>query len=71
MRSSKKVKDNGKCPFDVIDYEVADRYETGLYNYEFHPVFTLRPGSNEGYYLSLYKAVIRDNLTRKESTLQR
>ena len=50
----KKVKKSDKWPSSIIDYELEDRYETGLYNYEFNPVFTLQPGSNEGYYLSLY-----------------
>lgn len=50
----KKVKKSDKWPSSIIDYELKDRYETGLYNYEFNPVFTLQPGSNEGYYLSLY-----------------
>lgn len=50
----KKVKKSDKWPSSIIDYELEDHYETGLYNYEFNPVFTLQPGSNEGYYLSLY-----------------
>lgn len=37
----KKVKKSDKWPSSIIDYELEDRYETGLYNYE-------------GYYLSLY-----------------
>lgn len=46
----KKVKKSDKWPSNIIDYELEDRYETGLYNYEFtlNPVFTLQPGSNEG-----------------------
>lgn len=49
-----KVKESEKWPSSIIDYELEDRYETGLYDYEFRPVFTLQPGSNEGYYLNLY-----------------
>ena len=35
----KKVKKSDKWPSNIIDYELEDRYETGLYNYE----FTLNP----------------------------
>lgn len=49
-----KVKESEKWPSNLVDYEQADNYEAGLYDYEFRPVFTLQPGSNEGYYLNLY-----------------
>ena len=46
MEIIKKVKKSDKWPSSIIDYELEERYETGLYNYEFNPVFTLQPGSN-------------------------
>lgn len=49
-----KVKESEKWPSNLVDYEQADNYEAGLYDYEFRPIFTLQPGSNEGYYLNLY-----------------
>ena len=49
-----KVKESEKWPSNLVDYEQADNYEAGLYDYEFRPIFTLQSGSNEGYYLNLY-----------------
>lgn len=47
------VKESGKWPEpDVIDYALPHD-ETGLYDYNFNPHFTLVAGANEGYYLEL------------------
>ena len=38
-----KVKESEKWPSNHVDYEQADNYEAGLYDYEFRPIFTLLP----------------------------
>ena len=50
-----KVKESGNWPEDLIDY-ASPSYKTneeGICNYEFDPVFVLKAGGNEGYYLEL------------------
>ena len=45
------VKNAGKWP-DIIDYALPYD-EVYLYDYEFDPIFILKPGGSEGYYLDL------------------
>lgn len=60
-----KVKESGKWPDDLIDYDLPCRYdEKGLYSYEFDPNFVLKAGGSEGYYLDL---AIHGNFTLTES----
>lgn len=60
-----KVKESGKWPEDLIDYNLPCRYdEKGLYSYEFDPCFVLKSGGSEGYYLDL---AIHGNFTLTES----
>lgn len=53
-----KVKSLKNGLSNLVDYEQADNYEAGLYDYEFRPIFTLQPGSSRGIILIFISEVI-------------
>ena len=45
-----------KCESELppfVDYAIPESYVSGIYDYDFDPLFVLSPGYNEGYYLDL------------------
>lgn len=46
------MKCEGELP-PFVDYAIPESYVSGIYDYEFDPLFVLSPGYNEGYYLDL------------------
>lgn len=49
-----ELRDMGKYPGALLDYALAERYDdTQLWDYRFDPLFVLKPGGSEGYYLDL------------------
>lgn len=55
VRNSKDtalMKCEGELP-PFVDYAIPESYVSGIYDYEFDPLFVLSPGYNEGYYLDL------------------
>lgn len=55
MKNSKDtalMKCEGELP-PFVDYAIPESYVSGIYDYEFDPLFVLSPGYNEGYYLDL------------------